>query len=160
MNLRVAEYARAVTQRLLNQPQLKPKLAYFGLFTRDQRDTIGYLENFVYTWWDGSSEAPAKVRPQPCVPPPQLNVLTWHGSAPGFGAALMQKFPPDSLEYSELQSLVQQVKGLYPSTVVGDVGGNRPGQPPPTVRAAGKPDFSIEGGPVKSCFMFSCSKTQ
>lgn len=156
VNLRVAEYARAVTQRLLNQPQLKPKLAYFGLFTKDQRDTIGYLENFVYTWWDGSSEAPAKVRPQPCVPPPQLNVLTWHGSAPGFGAALMQKFPPDSLEYSELQSLVQQVKGLYPSTVVGDVGGNRPGQPPPTVRAAGKPDFSIEGGPVKSCFMFSC----
>ena len=89
-------------------------------FTKDQRDTIGYLEDFVYTWWDGS--------------------------AAGFGASLMQKFPTDSLEYSELQGLVQRVKELYSNTVVGDVRSNGPTPPPAAVRAVGKPDFSIDGG--------------
>jgi len=119
-----------------------------GLFASAQKDTVAFLEDAVYQWWDGSSEAPPKQRPKEAIPSPSLSVLTWNGSAPGFGSSLMQKFPPDSQEYADLQIFIENVKKMYPSTVVGDPRSSVVEGNVGTVRAAGKPDYSIDGGPV------------
>ena len=60
----------------------------------------------------------------------------------------MQKFPPDSQEYADLQIFIENVKKMYPSTVVGDPRSSVVEGNVGTVRAAGKPDYSIDGGPV------------
>lgn len=108
---------------------------------------MAFLEDTVYQWWDGSSEAPSKQRPKVALPRPSLSVLTWNGSAPGFASSLLQKFPEGSPEHADLMVFIDNVKKMYPSTVVGDPRSSVVGGNVGTVRAAGKPDYSIEGGP-------------
>lgn len=136
-----------MSDRILKSSNVTPPVKYCGIFTQNHKDTIAYIEDMVYTWWDQSPDSPPKSRPQELAPAPSLSVLTWNGSAPGFPSAVIQKFPIESDEHKALMDYVNEVKNLYPQTLVGDPSSQTSGGRNNNVaRAAGKPDFTIEGG--------------
>ena len=96
---------------------MTPPVKYCGIFTQNHKETIAYIEDMVYTWWDQSPDAPPKSRPQELAPAPSLSVLTWNG--PGFPSAIMQKFPIESDEHKALMDCVNEVTDVYPQTVHG-----------------------------------------
>lgn len=143
---RFAEFGRAMSDRILKSRSATPPVRYCGVFTQNHKDTIAYIEDLVYTWWDQSPDAPPKSRPQDPAPAPSLSVLTWNGSSPGFPSSVVQKFPIESDEHKALMDYVNEVKNYYPQTLVGDPSSQPPGQRNNVARATGKPDFTIEGG--------------
>lgn len=149
--LRHAELCRAITQKVLHESSAAPRLVYFGVL-RDHKETVADVENMVYSHWDGLADSPPKQRPQEAKPDPILNLLTWSGQSCGFPSSLLNKFATGTTHHAAMLALKEKVQATFPQNFAGE-GSAAGGTTSTTVRAAGRPDFSIEGGkkPVDIC---------
>ncbi|CAK9011451.1 unnamed protein product [Durusdinium trenchii] len=146
-----AELCRAITQKVLHESSAAPRLVYFGVL-RDHKETVADVENMVYSHWDGLADSPPKQRPQEAKPDPILNLLTWSGQSCGFPSSLLNKFATGTTHHAAMLALKEKVQATFPQNFAGE-GSAAGGTTSTTVRAAGRPDFSIEGGkkPVDIC---------
>lgn len=145
---RHAEMGRAVVQRLLPNNVKVPSVVYGGLFSAEQKDAQLAIEGMVYNWWDGSSNAPARSRPQEAKPDPVFQLLSWSNGACIFPEAVQNKFPSGSVQHQGVMALKEKMKEICPQLVDGSRKGAS-GSAPVTglkPRAGGRPDYAIEGG--------------
>ena len=70
--IRFAEFSKACVERSLQNKV--PPVTYYGFFRDDvkHRKVAGDLESTVFSHWDQSSQAPAKLRPRPPVSLPWM----------------------------------------------------------------------------------------
>lgn len=111
--------------RLLDTTIRRPPMYYVGVLRDDQRDCAAAMEAKVYAQWDASESAPPKRRPADPVSEPTLEFLSWVNGAPVFPETALQQFS----EGSE----------AYPGT-------SGRSRRPTSVRATGRPDYTIDGG--------------
>lgn len=143
---RQCEFGMAILRRLLETPNRKPHVRYFGCL-RDDQDVVKTVEGLVYDSWDNSDAAPPKSRPTEELPDPTLQLLSWNGQAAIFPESLSQKWVAGSAAHAEMVKLKEELIQTFPESANARPsalrGGQRRGQRP---RAVGKPDFSIDGG--------------
>ena len=121
-----------------------PPVTYYGILRSDQKDVVQTLESEVYRFWDGLESSPAKQRQKAPVDLTVggLKMLSCSASGPGWPEFIMAKFVEGSPQYSELAEMKQMFEKEYPP--VGSTPASSNGSGP--ARAAGRPDFAIEGG--------------
>lgn len=140
---------RAVQQRSL-KGNTNPKIVYVGMFNSDHEDTDKAMQDAVYQWWDESSHAPPRARARETLPPPEFQLLSWSDGHVVFPEALSTKFAAGTPQHKRMMELKAKVKEKCPdmldserrgsgATAASAAGGRRP-------RAAGRPDYTIEGG--------------
>ena len=125
---------------------------YYGCFRdsdvhkRVQRD----LEAMVFKHWDGLSSSPPKQRPRSQAAPDWnvegLLLLSCTRSGPVWPEHLDSKFAANSPEAKEIQELKQSFLSEFPAISEPGQAAAGAGARAPTVRAAGQPDFSVDGG--------------
>lgn len=130
--------------RHLDESNRRPPLYYLGFLREEQRDTAAMIEDKVYKYWDSSDMAPGKQRPSESIAEPTLELLSWVNSAPRFPDSLLTKFGEGTGPHSEIHAMKKELLQEFPQAGGGD---NRPTSTrPQTVRASGRPDYSIDGG--------------
>ena len=137
----------AILRRLLENPNRKPHVRYFGCLRDDQDDVVRTMEGLVYESWDNSDAAPPKSRPTEELPDPSLQLLSWNGQAATFPESLLQKWIAGSAAHAEMAKLKEELIQNFPESASARPSAvqrrnSQRGRP----RAAGKPDFSIDGG--------------
>lgn len=145
---RQCEFGMAILRRLLETPNRKPHVRYFGCLRDDQEDVVKTMEGLVYESWDNSDAAPPKSRPTEELPDPTLQLLSWNGQAATFPESLVQKWVAGSAAHAEMVKLNEELIQTFPESANARPGAlrrgaSRRGQRP---RAVGKPDFSVDGG--------------
>lgn len=100
----------------------------------------------MYKYWDASEHAPPSRRQTEAISDPTLEMLGWNG-APVFPESLLQKFSEGSNAHAEIVAMKKELVQEFPDA------GRRSGQRsetatsrPTQARAAGRPDFGIDGG--------------
>ena len=143
---RQAEFARAVVSRLVDSNSRQPVVKYFGHFRAEQKDVLTALEGIVYTHWDGSSESPPRARPVDAVPDPTLELLCWNQGVASFPDSILQKFPESSAAFAQVAEMKKKLLAEFPEAA--QTSGMQSGgaSRSSVKRAAGRPDFNIEGG--------------
>ena len=156
--LRQAEFARAALERLL--ALRKPEVHYYGMLREEQEDVKTQLGTQLYNHWDQSSEAPPKVRPREALEAPVLQALAWNNGEVHFPDQLLNKFPANSQERSDMLKIKHELADFFRSSIPvvkkeelesspaakpGTVPAVSPGRGP-APRAVGRPDWSIEDG--------------
>lgn len=121
------------------------------MFGKEGQGAETSIQQTVYDFWDGSSEAPDKRRVRDAVPDPELEVMTWRNGSCSFPDALFNKFTPGTKSHSGLQDLKDRALAGLPEDLrvpasLAPATASNPGASLPPLRAGGKPDFSIEGG--------------
>eukprot|EP00435_Cladocopium_sp_Y103_P038727 s2011_g10.t1 len=153
-----AEFARAALERLLSLR--KPEVHYYGMFREEQEDIKTQLGTQLYNHWDQSSEAPPKVRPREEVAATVLQALAWKDGEVIFPDQLLNKFPANSVQRSEMLEIKARLADYFRSSmpIVKKEEPDSPsptgavGAPPvgsgrgPSPRAVGRPDWSVEDG--------------
>ena len=134
--------------RLLDTTIRRPPLYYIGCLREDQRDVAASLEEKVYKQWDVSEAAPPNRRPVEAVAEPTLELLCWSNNVPLFPENLLQKFAEGSNAHSEIVAMKKALVTEFPDAARRTATSSQPaGAPrPPPARAAGRPDFGIDGG--------------
>eukprot|EP00435_Cladocopium_sp_Y103_P070774 s395_g36.t1 len=132
-----AEFARSVVGKKLGSTSANWPVFYFGLLRENQKDVIDFVEESVYTHWDGQPNAPAKTRPREVAQAPDLKLILWQNHRPVFPNALLSKFSSDSDHHSEIKKLKGLVEGLWPAGPSGD--SSTTGA---SLRAVGSPDLT------------------
>ncbi|CAK9105978.1 FO synthase subunit 1 [Durusdinium trenchii] len=141
---RYCEFGQAILARHLDESNRRPPLYYLGFLREEQRDTAAMIEDKVYKYWDSSDMAPGKQRPSESIAEPTLELLSWVNSAPRFPDSLLTKFGEGTGPHSEIHAMKKELLQEFPQAGGGD---NRPTSTrPQTVRASGRPDYSIDGG--------------
>ncbi|CAK9075571.1 unnamed protein product [Durusdinium trenchii] len=141
---RYCEFGQAILARHLDESNRRPPLYYLGFLREEQRDTATMIEDKVYKYWDSSDMAPGKQRPSESIAEPTLELLSWVNSAPRFPDSLLTKFGEGTGPHSEIHAMKKELLQEFPQAGGGD---NRPTSTrPQTVRASGRPDYSIDGG--------------
>ncbi|CAL1154831.1 unnamed protein product [Cladocopium goreaui] len=153
-----AEFARAALERLL--ALRKPEVHYYGMLREEQEDVKTQLGTQLYNHWDQSSEAPPKVRPREALEAPVLQALAWNNGEVHFPDQLLNKFPANSQERSDMLKIKHELADFFrssmpvvkkeelessPAAKPGTVPAVSPGRGP-APRAVGRPDWSIEDG--------------
>ena len=148
--VRYGEFGQAVLSRLLDGSNRRPPLHYLGFLREEQRDVAASLEEKVYKHWDTSDMAPARRRTVEALAEPTLEFLSWVDGAPAFPEMTLQKFAEGTSAHAEVQGMKKELLQAFPDScrrttgASGEQGGGA--GPPRTVRASGRPDFSIDGG--------------
>ena len=144
---RYGEFGHAVLDRLLDNTIRRPPLYYIGCLREDQRDVAAALEEKVYKHWDSSESAPPARRPTEPISEPSLELLGWNSGAPVFPENLLQKFSEGSNAHADVLAMKKELVQAFPDA------GRRSSQRSETstsraapARAAGRPDFGIDGG--------------
>ena len=125
-----------------NHPAL-PALKFIGCLRQDQVDVQNALESRVYEHWDASSIAPPKARTREQLPDPSLNFLCWSGGAPSFPESALTKFAEGTPSHNAVKDMKKQLLDEFPNSTVTPTAR---GQQQVSVRATGRPDYSIDGG--------------
>ena len=135
---------RAVLQRLREETLARPKIFYFGaLFDKEGKDCELMLQEKVYSSWDQDPHSPPSTREREKLPDPTLQILGWTDGHPFFPETLIQKFAKGTLAYKKVEEMKSLLEADFPSPIQVSSSGRVAVAVP---RAAGKPDFSIEGG--------------
>jgi len=143
---RQCEFGRAVMQRMLEGTSRRPPMRYFGVLRAEQVDIKNELEAMVYNHWDASPAAPSKARPMEPRPDPSLSLLAWNNGTASFPTSYLQKFIEGSEAHQAMLDLQKQLVAEFPSSNITQQTGSRRTTTPAPARAAGRPDFSIDGG--------------
>ena len=133
--------------RLLDGTVRRPPIYYCGVLREGQKDCQASLEAKVYANWDASEASPPTRRPVEPVAEPSLDFLGWVNNAPSFPESVLQKFGEGTSAHSEVLLMQKELVRDFPDagTQAARAPGSRQRTTVPT-RAAGRPDFSIEGG--------------
>ena len=135
--------------RLLDGSSRRPPVHYIGCFRSEQEDVKTQLEEQVYKHWGQSSTAPPRNRPSESLPEPSLVLLTWNNSAPGFPDSILSKFPEGSAAYHEMVNLKKKLVMQFPEAASApQQAQSQQSRAATRARAAGQPDFTVEGGKV------------
>eukprot|EP00435_Cladocopium_sp_Y103_P009464 s1851_g2.t1 len=142
------EFGHAVLDRLLDNAIRRPPLYYIGCLRDDQRDVAASLEERVYKHWDASELAPASRQPTEAIAEPTLELLGWTNGGPVFPDPLLQKFSEGSSAHTEILAMKKELLTEFPDAGRRSSQRSETGTPRPTgpARAAGRPDFGIDGG--------------
>ncbi|CAL1167352.1 unnamed protein product [Cladocopium goreaui] len=133
-----AEFARSVVAKKLGATSANWPVFYFGLLRDSQKDVIDFVEETVYTHWDGQPNAPPKTRVREVAQAPDLKLILWQNHRPVFPISLLSKFSSDSDHHAEIKKLKNLVEGMWPaSSLPGD--SSTAGAP---LRAVESPDLS------------------
>jgi hypothetical protein len=140
----------------------KPPVYYYGMLRADQDDVKTSLGSLLYEHWDKSRDAPAKQRQRDPVEAPALVALSWKDGKVGFPDALLNKFTRGTAEHTKMLEWKMEVEAAFASNVPIAISQADMNAPPvsglarqgstlshrseATVRAAGRPDWSIEDG--------------
>lgn len=149
--------------RLLDER--RPPVVYYGMLRADQEEVKNVLGTQLYAHWDSSTAAPAKQRPREPEESPTLQALTWRNGTASLPDALLNKFPAQSWEREQILKLKEDLEKDFVSSVpaaleAGSLHCSGSDEPAPisngpglnrlgsssSVRAVGRPDWSIEGG--------------
>lgn len=149
--------------RLLDER--RPRVVYYGMLRADQEEVKNALGTQLYAHWDSSTAAPAKQRPREPEESPTLQALTWRNGTAALPDALLNKFPAQSWEREQILKLKEDLEKDFVSSVpaaleAGSLHRSGSDEPAPisngpglnrlgsssSVRAVGRPDWSIEGG--------------
>jgi len=142
---RHCEFGRAILQRLLEGGHAAlPALKFIGCLRQDQVDVQLALESKVYEHWDASSLAPPKARTREQFPDPSLNFLCWSGGAPSFPESALTKFAEGTEAHNAVKAMKKTLLEEFPNSTVTPTARNQ--QQVVSVRATGRPDYSIDGG--------------
>ena len=147
--IRYAEFSQACVERALQNKV--PAVVYYGMFRDDlkHRKVAIDIETMVFKHWDGSNEAPPKVRPRPTVSfeVDGLCLISSTAAGPVWPESLAAKFPEKSAEKAELDKMKQGFLSEFPNARTH--GESAPPSTPTrgTVRVTGQPDFSQNHGP-------------
>lgn len=143
---RQAEFARAVVTRILDGSARRPMVRYCGYFRQSQKDVLAALEDIVYSNWDVSDSAPPKTRPVEAIPDPSFSLLTWANGSVSFPDSVFQKFSEGTPGHADVVEMKKKLEAEFPNAVAPTPGSNSNSRPGTRARAAGRPDFSIDGG--------------
>ena len=103
------------------------------------------MEEKVYKHWDNSDMAPPRRRAVESLAEPTLEFLSWVDGAPAFPDIALQKFAEGTSAHAEVQSMKKELLQAFPDSC--RTGARAEGAPNArSARAAGRPDFTIEGG--------------
>ena len=139
------EFGRAATQRMLEGTNRRPSMRYCGVLRADQGDIKNELEAMVYKHWDASPAAPPRARPVGPQPDPSLSLLAWNNGVASFPTSYLQKLTEGSEAHQAMLDLQKQLVAEFPNSNISQPTGVRRTTAAPA-RAAGRPDFSIDGG--------------
>ena len=140
---------RAVVERIREDTTSasRPKVVYFGLlFEKEGKDAEQALQEKVYTSWDRDPTSPPTNRARDPIPEPTLQILGWQGQLPFFPDSLAQKFATGTAAHKKVMELKAELDIVFPGAAGSQTqasGGRASALPR---RAAGRPDYSIEGG--------------
>ena len=101
--------------------------------------------------WDSSSTAPPRTRSAEALPEPNLHLLTWNNGVPGFPDNIINKFPEGSDAFLQVSALKKKLIEAFPDAAASNQASQSqqsPGRSTNRARAAGQPDFTVEGGKV------------
>jgi len=126
-------------------------VVYYGMLRDDvkHRKVASEIETAVFRHWDGSNEAPPKVRPRPpaSFAVDGLCLISSTAAGPVWPESLASKFPEKSAENVELDKMKQAFLKEFPNARTHSES-TEPSTPTRgTVRVAGHPDFSNNHGP-------------
>lgn len=137
------EFGRAIVDQRLSDS--KNQQCYIGFVRDHQKDVIQMIEESVYTWWDQSSEAPAKKRPREAASTPSLGILLWEDDRPRFPKQLLEKFPRGSEQHGIISGLAKHFHELWPEDGKASSASPLKGTAPkPVSRAVGSPEFAAD----------------
>lgn len=140
---RYAEYGRACVRRLL-EGETRPKLSYYGMFRKDQKQVVANIEGEIFEHWDGLPTSPPKTRPRD--PAPHLTAIAGLSlmsldsvGQPGWPDHVLNKFKADSEHRRKLEKMkadfLQEFK--VPAQAKASVSRG-------PVRVTGAPDFTVD----------------
>ncbi|CAK9000672.1 unnamed protein product [Durusdinium trenchii] len=138
-----AEYGRACVRRLL-EGETRPKLSYYGMFRKDQKQVVANIEGEIFEHWDGLPTSPPKTRPRD--PAPHLTAIAGLSlmsldsvGQPGWPDHVLNKFKADSEHRRKLEKMkadfLQEFK--VPAQAKASVSRG-------PVRVTGAPDFTVD----------------
>eukprot|EP00438_Fugacium_kawagutii_P021571 Skav212155 [mRNA] locus=scaffold754:104394:116972:+ [translate_table: standard] len=138
-----AEFGQACVQRAL-AGSANPRVIYYGILRKEQKDLIAAMESQVYRHWDGLESSPPKTRPRTTtdLTVGGLKLLSCSASGPGWPEYIAAKFPEGSAERAQILEMKTAFETQYPPA--GGQTAASAGSGP--ARVTGKPDFTIEGG--------------
>lgn len=142
---RHCEFAHAVMGRLLDGTVRRPQIYYCGVLREGQKDCQASLEAKVYAHWDALETSPPARRPVEPVAEPSLDLLGWVNNAPSFPESVLQKFGEGTPAHQEVLLMQKELVKEFPDAGTQAASAPRQRTTGPT-RAAGRPDYSIEGG--------------
>ena len=141
---RFAEFSQACVQRALTG-SANPRVIYYGILRKEQKDLVAGIEAQVYRHWDGLESSPPKTRPRSVtdLTVGGLKLLSCSASGPGWPEYIANKFPEGSSERAEIMGMKNSFEARYPPVGRQTAG---PGPQSGPARVTGKPDFTIDGG--------------